>query len=98
MDATQEKLFLELRQTQEEIVQSLKRKDKQEWMKSILEDELKDIQSALSKLKSGSFGHCEFSGEPLPGDLLQLIPTMKSTKDTETLEHFYRKPIDSSFF
>lgn len=98
MDALQEKLFLELRQTQVEIVQSLKNKEKNDWILAILEEELTDINAAIEKLENGSYGQCDYSGEPFPDHLLKIMPTIKSTKDRETMEHFYRKPISSSFF
>ncbi|MDR6997977.1 hypothetical protein [Neobacillus niacini] len=97
MNAMQEKLFLELRQTKEEIEHSLKNKSKQEWITAILEDELADINLAMEKMRKGLYGQCEISGELLPDDLLQLIPTLKSTKDSECLAKFYKKPINSSF-
>lgn len=98
MDALQEKLFLELRQTQEEILTSLKNKEKNDWIMTILEEELTDINAAIEKLENGCYGQCDDSGEPFPDYLLKIMPTIKSTKDRETMEHFYRKPISSTFF
>lgn len=98
MDALQEKLFLELRQTQEEIVQSLKNKEKNQWIMAILEEELIDINAAIEKIENGNYGQCDDSGEPFPDYLLKIMPTIKSIKDRETMEHFYRKPISSTFF
>jgi RNA polymerase-binding transcription factor DksA len=98
MNAMQEQLFWELRKTQIEIIRSLKNKQKNEWMIPILEDELADINTAIQKLEDGNFGQCETSGEPLPDDLLKIMPTIKSSKDTDELEHFYKKPIISGFF
>jgi RNA polymerase-binding transcription factor DksA len=98
MNAMQEQLFWELRKTQIEIIRSLKNKQRNEWMIPILEDELADINTAIQKLEDGNFGQCETSGEPLPDDLLKIMPTIKSSKDTDELEHFYKKPIISGFF
>jgi RNA polymerase-binding transcription factor DksA len=98
MNAMQEQLFWELRKTQLEIVRSLKNKQKNEWMIPILEDELADISAAIQKLEEGNFGHCETSGAPLPEDLLKVMPTIKTSKDTDNLEHYYKKPIISAFF
>ncbi|OIK14012.1 hypothetical protein BIV60_12935 [Bacillus sp. MUM 116] len=97
MNAMQEKLFLELRQTKEEIEYSLKGKSKQEWITSILEEELADINLAMEKMEKGQYGQCEISGELLPDDLLRMIPTLKTTKDSESLVKYYKKPINSSF-
>jgi RNA polymerase-binding transcription factor DksA len=98
MNAMQEQLFWELRKTQLELVKSLKNKQKTDWMVSILEDELADITTAIQKLEDGNFGQCETSGEQIPEYLLKIMPTIKSSKDSEDLEHFYRKPIISDYF
>jgi RNA polymerase-binding transcription factor DksA len=97
MNATHEKLFLELRQTKKEIENSLKNKQSQEWLTTILEEELSDIMTAIQKLESGNFGLCEISGEFLPNEALNMIPTLKSQKDTEYLVSYYKKPIYHSF-
>lgn len=98
MDALQERLFLELRQTQKEILDSINNKEENDWIMGILEEELADISLALKKLENGNYGHCDDSGVALPDELLKIMPTIKSTRDRETMEHFYRKPISSSFF
>jgi len=93
VNAMQEKLFLELRQTKEEIENSLKNNQKQDWFLSILNEELADINIAIQKFEDGNFGQCEISGELLPDNLLKMIPTLKSHKDSEYLEKYYKKPI-----
>lgn len=98
MNAMQEELFWELRKTQLEILKSLKNKQKNEWIVTVLEDELADITTAIEKLKEGNFGQCESSGEPIPENLLKIMPTIKTSRDTEILEYFYRKPFNSSIF
>ncbi|MFK9092352.1 hypothetical protein [Bacillus salipaludis] len=84
---------MELRQTKEEIEFSLKNKQKKNWLTSILEEELKDINAAIQKFEDGNFGQCEISGEFLPEDLLNMIPTLKSIKDSEDLESYCKKTI-----
>ena len=98
MNAMQEQLFWELRKTQLEILKSLRNKQKNEWIVTVLEDELEDITIAMQKLEEGNFGHCETSGEPIPEYLLKIMPTIKTSRDSEILEHFYRKPINSTIF
>lgn len=93
MNAMQEQLFLELRQTKEEIEKSLKNKQKKNWLRKILEEELDDIDCAIKKLEDGNFGHCEISGEFLPEDLLKMIPTIKSFKDSEYLANYCKKTL-----
>ena len=97
MNAMQEKLFLELRQTKVEIENSLKNKQNQDWFTTVLEEELSDISSAIKKLENGDFGKCEISGEFLPNDLLKMIPTLKSQEDSEYLVSYFKKPIYHSF-
>ncbi|MDR6124255.1 RNA polymerase-binding transcription factor DksA [Bacillus sp. SLBN-46] len=97
MNATQEKLFLELRQTRKEIEHSLRNKKRQEWLTSILEEELADINTAIHKFEAGNFGHCEISGELIPDDLLSMIPTLKSLEDSHYLQTYYKKSISTSF-
>jgi RNA polymerase-binding transcription factor DksA len=86
-------LFEELRQFEQEIIHSIQKKEWNDQMKTILEDELADIRTALNKAKTGSFGLCELSGEFIPENLLKLIPTIKTVKDVNDMEAFYRKPI-----
>lgn len=92
MNALQEKLFLELRQTKKEIINSLKKKPNEDWLAKILKEELKDIDSAIVKMEQGTYGLCEFSGELLPDDLLKMIPTIKSAHDSQKLNLFCKKP------
>ena len=98
MNAMQEELFWELRKTQLEIVRSLRNKQKNEWIVTVLEDELADISTAIQKLEEGNFGQCETSGEPIPEYFLKIMTTIKTSRDSEILEHFYRKPINSTIF
>ncbi|MEH7247027.1 hypothetical protein V7114_09625 [Neobacillus niacini] len=98
MNALQEQLFWELRKTQVELLRSLKNKHQDDWLIPILQDELADISSAIYKIEHGNFGQCEMSGEPLPEYLLKIMPTIKSSKDSDDLENYYRKPIISGFY
>ncbi|MFP5111206.1 hypothetical protein ACSU64_02285 [Bacillaceae bacterium C204] len=93
MNATQEQLFLELRHTKEEIENSLRNKQKQDWLTAVLHEELLDINTAIQKLENGNFGQCEVSGELLPNELLRIIPTLKSVKDSEHLINYCKKSI-----
>ena len=97
MNATQEKLFFELRQTKEEIEYSLQGRQSEDWLTTILEEELSDLITAIRKLENGNFGQCEISGEFLPNELLMMIPTLKSQKDSEYLVSYFKKPIYPSY-
>lgn len=93
MNALQEKLFLELRLTKEEIENSLKGKQKQNWLAIILKAELEDVNAAIQKFEEGNFGQCEISGELLPESLLKMIPTIKSHRDSKYLDIYFKKSI-----
>lgn len=97
MNAMQEKMYLELRQTKSELEQSLKNKQKNDWLAVILAAELRDVETAINKLEQGNYGQCEISGELLPEELLHMIPTLKSLKDSENVDTFYKKPILTPF-
>ncbi|MGJ7910609.1 hypothetical protein [Neobacillus sp. LXY-1] len=97
MNAMQEKLFLELRQTKWEIEQSLSAKQNQDWLTEILTEELNDISEALQKIQQGKFGQCEISGELIPDELLKMIPTLKSVHDAKSLGEFFKKPISTLY-
>lgn len=93
MNAMQEKLFMELRQSKKEIENTLKNKVKNDWITPILEDELADICLAIEKIKKGTYGECEFSGELIPEDWLEMLPTIRSLEDSKRLNCFFRKQI-----
>ncbi len=93
MNALQKQLFLELRQTKGEIEASLKKHQKKDWFTAILKEELKDIEAAIEKINIGHYGQCEISGELIPENLLRIIPTIKSNKDSANLASFYKKSI-----
>ncbi|MBX9972326.1 hypothetical protein [Cytobacillus firmus] len=93
MDAKAEGLYTELRNTRQEILERLMEGNSSALIKPILLEELHDIEQTLSKIDSGSFGKCEISGELLPADLLQMIPTLKTMEDCSRLRNFYRKSI-----
>ncbi|WP_436375695.1 hypothetical protein [Cytobacillus sp. BC1816] len=93
MDAKADRLYSELRNTRQEILERLMEGNSSALIKPILLEELHDIEQTLSKIESGSFGKCEISGELLPADLLQMIPTLKTMEDCSRLGRFYRKSI-----
>lgn len=95
MNALFERLYLELRQSELEIKESLQKRQEKDWLKPILEDELADIVSTISKIEKGKFGQCEISGELIPDKVLKNIPTLKSINDFRGMDSFYRKSIDS---
>jgi RNA polymerase-binding transcription factor DksA len=93
MDAMHEMLYEELRQSEQEVLHSLEKKNHDQQLTLIFEEELADIRSAIDKVKNGNFGLCEISGELIPDELLKLVPTLKSLNDFSNLEIYYRKPL-----
>jgi RNA polymerase-binding transcription factor DksA len=93
MDALYERLYLELRQSEDEIKESLISRQNQDWLSLLLEEELKDISFTIRKMEKGKFGLCEISGELLPVERLKSVPTLKSVKDLQGMDSYFRKPI-----
>jgi RNA polymerase-binding transcription factor DksA len=93
MNALYESLYMELRQTEQEIKQSLQKRQEKDWLSSILRDELTDIAITIRKIEKGKYGQSEVSGELLPEKLLKTIPTLKSLNDLQCLNSYYRKPL-----
>lgn len=92
MNALNERIYMELRQTELETKESLKNRPEKDWLSPILVDELADIANTISKIEKGKFGQSEISGELIPEKLLKTIPTLKSLDDLQNLSSFYRKP------
>ncbi|GLB61249.1 hypothetical protein [Cytobacillus sp. NCCP-133] len=93
MDAKAEGLYSELRNTRQEILERLMEGNSSALIKPLLLEELQDIEQTLNKIERGDFGKCEISGELLPEDLLQMIPTLKTMEDCSKLGKYYRKSI-----
>lgn len=90
MDINKNKIYSELRKTKQELIQQLNNNDGSPLVKPFILSELKDIENAIDKLETGTFGTCEVSGELLPHDLLAIIPTLKSLDDCKTISYFFR--------
>lgn len=89
MEINTNKIYSELRQTKHELLERLE--NCSALVKPYIISELKDIDNALKKLETGSFGTCEISGELLPQDLLAMVPTLKSIDDCKMISYFIRK-------
>lgn len=92
LNSTIEKLYTELRMTQIELATTLRVK-RDSKINKYIEDELKDVEETMQKLENGNFGMCEMSGELLPFDLLEMIPTIRSKQDIDSIQSYYRKSI-----
>lgn len=57
-------------------------------IKELINDELKDINTALSKWNEGNYGKCERNGEPIPKEWLETIPTLKTSDEWKQLWSF----------
>ncbi|KHD86202.1 hypothetical protein [Heyndrickxia ginsengihumi] len=58
---------------------------KDETVQQLIYEELKDIEQALIKCQKGQYGACEQTGDPLPAHWLKEVPTLKSSKDWNTI-------------
>ncbi|MCE4048386.1 MULTISPECIES: hypothetical protein [Bacillaceae] len=92
MNLDVEKLYTELRMTQIELQATLRVKRSSK-INHYIEAELLDVEESMRRLENGQFGTCEISGELMPAELLQLVPTIKSKKDLEQMQTYYRKSL-----
>nr|WP_048719124.1 hypothetical protein [Bacillus sp. MB2021] len=92
LNSTIEKLYTELRITQIELATTLRVK-RDSKINKYIEEELKDVEETMQKLENGNFGMCEMSGELLPVDLLEMIPTIRTKEDINSIQSYYRKSI-----
>ena len=91
MDRNINEIYSELRKTKQELIQRLENENCSLLVKPYIEGELDDIETALKKLESGTFGTCEISGEIMPEHLLSMVPTLKSIEDCKMMSYFFRK-------
>ncbi|MFP7469712.1 hypothetical protein SFC55_01725 [Niallia taxi] len=92
MNLDVEKLYTELRMTQIELQATLRVKRSSK-INHYIEAELLDVEESMRRLENGQFGTCEISGELMPAEVLQLVPTIKSKKDLEQMQTYYRKSL-----
>ncbi|MGE6258677.1 hypothetical protein ACQKCU_12385 [Heyndrickxia sporothermodurans] len=59
-----------------------------ELIKDMINEELKDIDTALSKWNAGCYGKCEINGQPIPNEWLFSIPTLRSNDEWTRLASF----------
>jgi hypothetical protein len=95
MEGNLDYIYNELRETRTELLAYLDYDQKDERILQYILDELKDIETALNKVENGEYGKCEISGEYLPYELLQTIPTARSVTELHQAEQYCRKPIYS---
>lgn len=93
MDAKVEKLYSELRNTRQELLEKLMDDRSSKLIRPFILDELYDVESTLERIEKGIFGKCEISGELLPDDILAEVPTLKTIYDCNQLENYYRKSL-----
>jgi RNA polymerase-binding transcription factor DksA len=95
MEGNLDYIYNELRETKTELLAYLNNGQKDERILQYILDELRDIEAALNKMENGEYGKCEISGEYLPYDFLQTIPTARSAMELHQNEQYCRKPIYS---
>jgi YteA family regulatory protein len=50
-------------------------------LKGHLEEELEDIEVSLAKIKNGTYGVCEVTGQQIPTERLDALPTARTIKE-----------------
>ncbi|MEW8969135.1 hypothetical protein [Mesobacillus jeotgali] len=95
MESNLDYIYNELRETKTELLTYLNYGQRDERILHYIKDELRDIEAALKKMENGEYGKCEISGEYLPYEFLQTIPTARSAVELDDIEQYYRKPIYS---
>jgi RNA polymerase-binding transcription factor DksA len=93
MESNHDYIYNELRETKTELLAYLNSGNKNEKILQYIHAELRDIETALDKMKNGEYGKCEISGEYLPHELLYTIPTARSVTELHQAEQYCRKPI-----
>lgn len=92
MEANYHELYSELRKTKEELQVKLYTCTAiPATVQYFIQEEIRDIETALYKILTGSYGRCENSGELIPKEILEQVPTIKTNKDMECISHFFRK-------
>jgi RNA polymerase-binding transcription factor DksA len=95
MEGNLDYIYNELRETRTDLLAYLNYGQKDERILHYITEELADIETALTKIENGEYGKCEISGEYLPFDFLQRIPTAKSASELHQIEQYCRKPLYS---
>ncbi|PTL40311.1 TraR/DksA C4-type zinc finger protein [Alkalicoccus saliphilus] len=58
------------------------------------EDELYDVEEALAKIEEGTYGICEVSGEEIPFERLEAVPTARTTVDNSSGRTDVGRPVE----
>ncbi|MDQ0215053.1 RNA polymerase-binding transcription factor DksA [Oikeobacillus pervagus] len=57
-----------------------------------IDQEKLDIKRALQKIKNGHYGFCENSGQPIPYEWVEQLPTIQTLDDwDQCIQHYGRK-------
>ncbi|WP_100373272.1 TraR/DksA C4-type zinc finger protein [Bacillus sp. FJAT-45037] len=59
-----------------------------------LEKQLADVNVALEKIQSGTYGICEVTGQAIPKERLEAIPTAKTTVEQSTQHIAEDRPVE----
>ncbi|CDQ20395.1 regulatory protein, yteA family [Halobacillus karajensis] len=60
-----------------------------------LREELSDIQYSLKQMQKGTYGICEETGQPIPKERLEALPTARTVASTSTNEDvFSDRPVE----
>ncbi|MGM9986590.1 MAG: TraR/DksA family transcriptional regulator [Bacillaceae bacterium] len=56
---------------------------KNKYLLHTIQDDLNDVEIALQKINEGTYGICEETGEKIPINILQAIPTARTIYDLQ---------------
>lgn len=60
-----------------------------------LKEELSDIQYSLKQMQNGTYGICEKTGQPIPNERLDAIPTARTTAEASSNQDISRdRPVE----
>ncbi len=93
MDHLFQNLYHEIVEMKNDLEERLQKNHLSPLVKKMAEEELSDLETALRKMESGSFGYCEETGNPIPAELLVFQPTVRSISEVKTLLKYFKKPV-----
>ncbi|MBA4537590.1 hypothetical protein H1Z61_10720 [Bacillus aquiflavi] len=89
------RLYNELHKMKKELLtKQLDGKKMSDTVAVMINEEISDIEQAINKIDSGTFGRCETSNELIPFEILSIIPTIRTKKDVEVIRKHFKKSLN----
>ena len=67
-------------ETRDEVAEKFEDEEERTATSETLSERLKDVNDALTKIASGTYGACEINGEPIEADRLEANPAARTCK------------------